>query len=702
MEYTTPLPNPLDNSSTGTAVTSLLKYSNDTGISPTTVRMQVTFESSIFDAHTTFENKKRARQRKLTDTIIQVEDVVHNAHTAMQLTNSNAPTASGTTSSVDIGELAGIQRLLLDYCNAYTSFDSAASGIKPAVALPLLDFLSSTQKELVNALDSVFPRSAIRQFAETTSEDRINQMNEAARLVFGIRLYNFDANKGGKGMEHVPSKGLQECLTLVKELELFINHANELASHYVDVLNVVNHNELTSIPNITPEVINLWLVELINRRQAITFCAMILDEVKNYANILDSSLLRYNNELNDLKRTVSTSKTVSKDTVYPRFRAMADAWLLSAEIRDAVMHTSSVVGSMRTFFANSHCSLTPASIRAARLVINNSPVDKYTFTPSAPSASSTPAELVSFSAGEDVGLALQGYCPVSLSTALIAASGKSSLGILREGSPAAGVAQYKGRYYLCSSVEAMKCFLLNPDHYLTQILTLAKQYWELVHVLQLTYPSNNTDDNVTNSFMDASLPALVQTHGDIQAASALQSSRSTTTAAPESGTTNTGSTPSAPVDPSTMTTNSNTGPRVNKKGVAVADAAVATPVHFIERYIDPKYEFSEWALRRRAVQIANLRQCSTHSIQTDASHFRRDNDTQVYVPRETGTQTGINMGTNTDRTMQFVVGIRGAPEPFVEQAKANKIAGKPALPSSNAPRMEGPINSRVIQETLNG
>ena len=30
---------------------------------------------------------------------------------------------------------------------------------------------------------------------------------------------------------------------------------------------------------------------------------------------------------------------------------------------------------------------------------------------------------------------------------------------------------------------------------------------------------------------------------------------------------------------------------------------------------------------------ANLRQKVTHSVQTELSHYKRDNDTQVYLPR---------------------------------------------------------------------
>ena len=53
------------------------------------------------------------------------------------------------------------------------------------------------------------------------------------------------------------------------------------------------------------------------------------------------------------------------------------------------------------------------------------------------------------------------------------------------------------------------------------------------------------------------------------------------------------------------------------------DACQQTPMHFVEKNMDPAYEWNEWALRRRALDLANLRQKATHSTQTVASALRR-------------------------------------------------------------------------------
>jgi hypothetical protein len=59
------------------------------------------------------------------------------------------------------------------------------------------------------------------------------------------------------------------------------------------------------------------------------------------------------------------------------------------------------------------------------------------------------------------------------------------------------------------------------------------------------------------------------------------------------------------------------------------DFGTQTPTHFLEKHIDLNYEWNQWALRRRAIHLANLRNKATHSAQTLLSHFRRDNSMQV-------------------------------------------------------------------------
>ena len=89
------------------------------------------------------------------------------------------------------------------------------------------------------------------------------------------------------------------------------------------------------------------------------------------------------------------------------------------------------------------------------------------------------------------------------------------------------------------------------------------------------------------------------------------------------------------------------------------DASTGTPTHFIESYIDLNYHWNEWELRRRALKVVSLKNCGTKGSQTDNSHFRRDTESQVYEPRQKGTQTKRDKGVNPPIVTTYIAGLRG-------------------------------------------
>ena len=101
-----------------------------------------------------------------------------------------------------------------------------------------------------------------------------------------------------------------------------------------------------------------------------------------------------------------------------------------------------------------------------------------------------------------------------------------------------------------------------------------------------------------------------------------------------------------------------------------------TPTHYVEKFVDPNYEWNEWALRRRALQMANLRQKQTHSGQTDKSHFRREVETQVHLPKESGTQTMVGSSQGMPRQLRHITGLRGDPKAKMALVEVNFDLGE--------------------------
>ncbi|PRD32387.1 UNVERIFIED_CONTAM: Cilia- and flagella-associated protein [Trichonephila clavipes] len=98
-----------------------------------------------------------------------------------------------------------------------------------------------------------------------------------------------------------------------------------------------------------------------------------------------------------------------------------------------------------------------------------------------------------------------------------------------------------------------------------------------------------------------------------------------------------------------------------KLPVFIADRSVQTVVHPVEENIDYTYNWNQWSLRKQALKYADISNKKTHSTQTDLSYFRRENYSQVYLPKDQFTQTKKDGSTNITRA--------GLPELFVRTRK---------------------------------
>eukprot|EP00127_Corallochytrium_limacisporum_P004653 Clim_evm7s172 gene=Clim_evmTU7s172 len=89
------------------------------------------------------------------------------------------------------------------------------------------------------------------------------------------------------------------------------------------------------------------------------------------------------------------------------------------------------------------------------------------------------------------------------------------------------------------------------------------------------------------------------------------------------------------------------------------DQSIQTELHPIVKFINPKYAWNEWELRRQALKLANLRKCATHSTQTMQSHFRKNTETQVWEGKGYGTQTVTDSGSSPVHKVTIYSGLHG-------------------------------------------
>ncbi|KAM9315371.1 cilia- and flagella-associated protein 206 [Gastrophryne carolinensis] len=174
-------------------------------------------------------------------------------------------------------------------------------------------------------------------------------------------------------------------------------------------------------------------------------------------------------------------------------------------------------------------------------------------------------------------------------------------GLLLPGNPNVGILKHRDRYYVFSSVEAASMFAQDPEHYIHLIGEKAKQCAELIQLLELHQQF-----------------AAIVPYSQTQAAEQLI-----------------------------------------MKPITKCTSGTQTDTHLIESNIVKSYEWNEWELRRKAIKLTNLRQKVTHSMQTHASHMRRENFSQVYLPKQVGTQTKRDNSSNVPKPQVFLAGLRG-------------------------------------------
>jgi hypothetical protein len=332
------------------------------------------------------------------------------------------------------------------------------------------------------------------------------------------------------------------------------------------------------------------------------------------------------------KTMIGDRPSVPKEEVYPRFQMFARLWIAVSEEREKATVRRSVYSELRGARDGFKITLTQADLQLALQAAP--PAD------APPAAAEQDAQqrlaAVPLSDGLDTALASDAAHPLhAVVTRLTAASAPDLFmqlpmefqgfcswtvvhraGLLLPGNPAVGLLRYRGKYYSFVDAVAMAAFHADPEKYAAGVLAEAQRRAELLHLLR-----------VQDAFPVAAIAAFIEGYGQHP-------------------------------DFKSM---------FDEQPLMSVDAGTDTPTHFVERHIDINYDWNEWTLRKKALQLTNLRQKKTFSTQTAMSHFRRDSETQAYLPPPNadgstfgvGTMTGISAATNTTRVHAHMAGLRG-------------------------------------------
>ena len=520
-------------------------------------------------------------------------------------------------------------------------------------------------------------------------------------LVLGIRLFNQQIGKGGARLHLSAAQVASHIAAHNTQLEQESVFIGEIANTYTALLthfhashgpaqsrqrrneeekkqqmsqhghshSASNHSSRTAtaapaattpFPSCLPDAARVQF-ELIHRRQYLLFLHALQSEGSASVSVVQSVSVQLDELFSQLTSIVGLRAAVPKHTVFPAFervgrlyRQLADE-ASKAELRQRLL--SQLQDSRNPFIT----SLTTAHIRQCKdlqqaaahqqgstqaqqpaqtdfdlfvvTVTDNQPAGEHTNddSSSAPTTTATSdsntAVSSSLSGSEpvtsdecvrltadgsssfmSVALAYQGYCCVTL---------VRHSGFLLAGDAALGVIRYRQTHFAFASIGAMRAFVRQPQRFIQQVQTVvAVQYPPLIHLLCLQNNIAHTDI------------ALYITDKVVQTAHKHTSSGAASSSVQRSG--------AAAFFPPL---------KQPQQG-----AATQTPTHFPAASSSSgesesgglqSLHWNEWEMRRRAIQMADMRSKTTNNTQTDKSHFRRDNGSQYTLPRSSrGRQCG--------------------------------------------------------------
>ncbi|CAM9135605.1 unnamed protein product [Ectocarpus sp. 8 AP-2014] len=587
-----------------------------------TMKMQVAVDSSYITEDEGLLNSHQRRSARLRE---------------MQRTIATMRPKDGA----DFDALTALHRQIFSYLLRHASDDSRLG--------------RGVEREVAAALESVFPRISLKAFINLGSEEKYAQLDELANIVLGIRVFNQHIGKGGV---NIPNPE-QEAATLLLDMGRVLSDELEQAQQTcAELQQVIVHSELRHPQGVTADMLSRWKDELTNKRQYLSYLQSLQEDMA--VSDRKVGLLRdtIRSEMRDLEELVGNRASVPKEHVYPKFYEIATHWTAlyrEYKVISGRTRTTDVLRAFRDSYTptirggmdiqSGELSALEENARAAEAAvgITSTNVEPTGATENKPSLGDTnegkdadeegrrgdtsdhieeqpgpggqepaivrredqsieqPVKLSIESTPEFMQLPLeyQGFCSWTI---------VKRQGLLLPGKPELGVIRYKNRFFVFAHQVAIATFMSDPELFLKATLERAVASPELIHLLRL-------QDSFPETCISRMLQGGKNGNGKIRPSLAL--------ALPEK-----------------------------------REAGTDTPVHFIEKCVDPEYHWNEWVLRRRALQVANLRNCVTKSQQTDGSHFRRVNDTQVYLPRAKHTQTNRNSGTKPPRHVQYFGGER--------------------------------------------
>lgn len=462
----------------------------------------------------------------------------------------------------------------------------------------------SCEREIYAVLDGVLPKSGLPPFVSLSSQDKVSQLNNLSDIVTGIRLMNKELEKGGIGLISLKDMKKRFKTNLFEEIQDFYKIISETCESYSSIYDNIDINN-ESIEKDESEILEKVRKLIVYYRQVLSYLSMLSDDLINSLSIVEELSKSYEKEINYLNNIVDKKAPLSKEQAYPRFENLSRLYVkfqtqsLLFDIRENVFLK------LQELLKQNVISLSFNEGIFERKFLFEEHIEKldiylkkpqplFTYEPGLYRNDITIILPNNTADFGDIKLELKGVCVVTLLT---------KNGLVIEGKPDV-VAKYKEKFYIFTDQTAANKFIDNPNHFLNELKAYVKKHPYLINLL-----------NMTEEFPQANL--------------------------------------------SSMFRDKENNSFKYKSSSVMEDKMMQTLVHVYEDgLIDDNYIWNEWELKKQAIQLADIMKKKTVSAQTVLSHFRRENETQVYPLKETGVNTTVSKGTNLSIEKTYVSNIR--------------------------------------------
>lgn len=338
--------------------------------------------------------------------------------------------------------------------------------------------------------------------------------------------------------------------------------------------------------------------DLIFLRQYMTFLANLYEKTEVSINIMENARIRFIKEAEDLKYLLANNSSAPKDRVYPKFSSLSNTYMTIVEECKGCEGKKQLLEILKQAFKDAKFSMSESQIATAQRLVNMDRKEDerpLRYENKNFVVFIEPSNTPEFM---QTSLDLAGFSVVSL---------VDHDGLLVNGKHNLGVFQYQDTNMLIfHSHDEIKRFIDRPQYYFEKLFETCRKYPPLIMLLKLE-----------DYFLERNIK-LLNLKEDL-----IESLRT------------------------------------------MVDHCDSTPVHFFNKEGDNNfknivkdYMWNEWDIRKKAIQMANIRNMITKSAQTSDSIFKVENETQVWLKRDATTMTGIENGTNPIRPRNYITELR--------------------------------------------